>query len=61
MTPDLSYYWEGAREWCEDIKWDEEKKKKCCKGIVLLPHTAPPYFSEIFYFMCSFFSLGKKY
>ena len=26
MTPDLSYYWEGAREWCEDDKWDEEKK-----------------------------------
>ena len=25
MTPDLSYYWEGAREWCEDNKWDEEK------------------------------------
>ena len=26
MTPDLSYYWEGAREWCEENKWDEEKK-----------------------------------
>ena len=26
MTPDLSYYWEGAREWCGDDKWDEEKK-----------------------------------
>ena len=35
MTPDLSYYWEGAREWCEDNKWDEEKK--CCKGTLLLP------------------------
>ena len=35
MTPDLSYYWEGAREWCEDNKWDEEKK--CFKGILLLP------------------------
>ena len=23
MTPDLSYYWEGAREWCEDNKCDE--------------------------------------
>ena len=21
MTPDLSYYWEGAREECEDKKW----------------------------------------
>ena len=28
MTPDLSYYWEGAREYCEDTKWEEEKKKK---------------------------------
>ena len=25
VTPDLSYYWEGAREWCEGIKWDKEK------------------------------------
>ena len=33
-TPGLSYYWEGAREWCGDNKWDEEKK--CCKGILLL-------------------------
>ena len=24
VTPDLSYHWEGAREWCEDNKWDEE-------------------------------------
>ena len=35
MTPDdLSYYWEGAREWCGDNKWDEEEKR--CKGILLL-------------------------
>ena len=20
------HYWEGAREWCGDNKWDEEKK-----------------------------------
>ena len=26
MTPDLSYYWEGAREWCEDDKREERKK-----------------------------------
>ena len=26
MTSDLSYYWEGAREWCENNKWDEENK-----------------------------------
>ena len=35
MTPDLSYYWEGAREWCEDNKWDT--KKKNYEGILLLP------------------------
>ena len=23
---DLCYYWEGAREWCGDDEWDEEKK-----------------------------------
>ena len=23
--PDLSYLWEGAREWCEDNAWDREK------------------------------------
>ena len=28
VTPDLSYYWEGAREHCEDNKRDEGKKKK---------------------------------
>ena len=22
MTPDLNYYWEGARKKCEDHKWD---------------------------------------
>ena len=26
MTPDLSYYWEGAREWCGDNKSIEEKR-----------------------------------
>ena len=29
MTPDMSHYWEGEREWCEDNKWDE-KKCACC-------------------------------
>ena len=28
MTPGLSYYWEGAREQCEDSKWDEKKEKE---------------------------------
>ena len=31
MTPGLSYYWEGAREWCEDDRWDEEKKNAAKK------------------------------
>ena len=30
VTPDLTYYWEGAREQCEDIEWDEDKKKSAC-------------------------------
>ena len=29
MTPDLSYYWEGGREFCEDNKRDEGKQKQC--------------------------------
>ena len=38
MTPDdLSYYWEGAREQCEDNKWDEKKQKKVpCPGKYIL-------------------------
>ena len=28
VTPDLSYYWEGGREKCEDNKWDEKETKK---------------------------------
>ena len=27
VTPDLSYYWEGARGQCEDNKWGAKKKK----------------------------------
>ena len=27
VTPDLSYYWEGARGQCDDNKWGEETKK----------------------------------
>ena len=36
MTLDLSYYWEGGREFCDDNEWDGKKKKKknlkgfCC-------------------------------
>ena len=28
MTPDLSYYWEGARESCEDNIWDKKREKR---------------------------------
>ena len=28
MTPDLSYSWEGALEYCEENKWDKEKKEE---------------------------------
>ena len=31
VTPDLSYYWEGAREKCEDNKWDGKEKSKYIK------------------------------
>ena len=27
VVPDLSYYWEGGREYCEDNKWDEEERR----------------------------------
>ena len=44
MTPDLSYYWKGGREKCEDIinnKWDkqtnkQEDKKKSVSGVSFL-------------------------
>ena len=50
MTPDLSYYWEVAREWCGDNKWDDEKEM--LQRTLLLPHTAPLSFSGIFCFVC---------
>ena len=28
MTLDLSYYWEGGREFCDDNEWDGKKKRK---------------------------------
>ena len=37
MTPDLSYYWEGAGEWCGDDIWDEEKK--CCEERYMIINT----------------------
>ena len=43
MTPDLSYYWEGAREWCEDNKWDKEKKVLQRYIITIKYHTQHPY------------------
>ena len=43
MTPDLSYYWEGAREWCEDNTWEEERKKKLQRHDY---HSIPVIFEE---------------
>ena len=44
MTPDLSYYWEGAREWCGDNTWDEEKKRKLSHGEAdRVARYAPPF------------------
>ena len=48
MTPDLSYYWEGAREWCEDNKWDEEKS---LAKVQYFYHTAHPYPFPRFFFL----------
>ena len=50
LTPDLSCYWEGARELCEDNEWDEERK--CCKSMSLL-QTPPLSVSGIFYLYAS--------
>ena len=56
MTPDLSYYWEAAREWCQDSKWDEEKE--CCTGMLLL-HTQHPYPFPFFFFLCVHSSIDR--
>ena len=60
VTPDLSYYWEGAREWCEDNKWDEEKK--CCKGkVYYYYHIQHPYpFPGFFYLYVSILLSRQK-
>ena len=64
MTPDLSYTTtgKGAREWCEDNKWDEEKKKG--KGmLLLLPHPFPGFFylyaCQFFYCQITYFSCSS--
>ena len=37
VTPDLSYYWEEAREWCGNDKWDEKTnfEKKGIPGMII--------------------------
>ena len=54
MSPDLRYYWEGAREWCEDNKWDEDFffAKVCYYYHTQLPHPFPGFFCLC---TCSFF------
>ena len=34
MTPDLSYYWEGAREWASIINGMNKTRKRSCKGMI---------------------------
>ena len=60
MTPDLSYYWEGAREWCEDNKWDEEKKS-CTGRLYYFYRTQHLYpFPGFFLIVCAHSSLLAK-
>ena len=55
MTPDLSYYWEGAREWCEDSKWDV---KKNVAKVYYYYHTQHPYlFFSVFFLFVDFVSI----
>ena len=47
MAPDLSYHWEGVREWSEDNKWDEGKTnvaKVCCYYQTQHPNPFPGFF-----------------
>ena len=37
MTPDLSYYWEGAREECGDNKPDAKKELILCQAYIIGP------------------------
>ena len=41
MTPELNYYWEGAREWCEDSKYWDEEKKTMLQRYVISTHSTP--------------------
>ena len=62
-TLDLSYYWEGAREWCEDNNWDEEKQM-LQKYIISIntTHSTPTFLQHLFFVrMCLFFYLSNKY
>ena len=58
VTPDLSYYWEGAREeWCEDNKWDE----KNVATVYYYYHTQHPYpFSGCLYLYVSILLSRRK-
>ena len=56
VTSDMSYHWEGAREWCEDDKWHEEKEKQSCKGMTT---TAFLPVSGILTFLFSFSSTQR--
>ena len=58
MTPDLSYYWEGGRELCEDNKWDEKKNVAWVLRGLLSPTTRASSIGFITYFVCVFCSFG---
>ena len=47
MTPELSYYWEGARERCENKKRDEGKKM-LHRYIVTTTHSTPMLFRDFY-------------
>ena len=46
MNLDLSYYWEGAREWCDDKKLDEEKKNAA--KVYFYPYLVNNIYKHIF-------------
>ena len=50
MTPVSKLLLGGSESGARKINW--MKKKKCCKGMLLLPHTTPLSFSGIFFFRC---------
>ena len=57
MTPDLSYYWEGAREWWEDNNWDGEKQM--LQRYVITTHSIPTLLRDFLVFCLSILLYAK--